>query len=80
MAEAVTAAIEIDADLLSAGELAQIRGALERLDAAASGSERRAIMLALDSINKITEPFASRRMDRTIHRALSGKKLDDMKI
>ena len=80
MAEAVTAAIQIDVDLLSAGELAQIRGALDRLDAAASGSERRAIMLALDSINKITEPFASRRMDRTIHRALSGKKLDDMKV
>ena len=80
MTEAVTAAIEADADLLSAGELTDIRRALAALDAAAAGSERRAIMLALEAINKITEPFASRRMDRSIHRALSGKKLEDMKI
>jgi hypothetical protein len=37
-------------------------------------------MSALERINKITEPFASRRMDRSIHRALSGKKLEDMNI
>ena len=80
MAEAVNAAIEIDTDLLSAGELAEIRYALAALDAAAAGSERRAIMQALESINKITEPFAARRMDRSIHRALSGKKLEEMKI
>ena len=49
-------------------------------DEATAAAHRRAIMLALDSINKITEPFASRRMDRTIHRALAGKKLEDMKI
>jgi molecular chaperone HscA len=80
MVEAVTAAIDADADLLSAVELAEIRRALDTLNGAAQGSERRAIMSALERINKITEPFASRRMDRSIHRALSGKKLEDMNI
>jgi len=80
MLEAVGAAIESDADLLAADELAAIRLALDALAAAAQGSDRRAIMLALEGVNKITEAFAARRMDRSIHRALSGKKLDDMKI
>ena len=80
MLEAATAAIEADADLLTPGELSDIRLALDTLDAAALGSDRRAIMAALERVNKITEPFASRRMNRLIHRALSGKKLEDMKI
>jgi molecular chaperone HscA len=80
MVEAVTAAVEADADLLAAAELAEIRLALDMLNADAQGNDRRAIMLALERVNKITEPFAARRMDRSIHRALSGKKLEDMKI
>jgi len=80
MVEAVGAAIEADADLLTAAELAEIRHALDTLNAAAQGNDRSAIMLALERVNKITEPFAARRMDRSIHRALQGKKLEDMKI
>jgi len=80
MLEAVTAALEAGADLLSADELADIRAALAELAAAAAGSERRAIMTALDRVNKVTEPFAARRMDRSIHQALTGRKLEDMKI
>jgi molecular chaperone HscA len=80
MFEAATAAIAADADLLSAGELAEIRLALEALNAAALGGDRRGIMSTLELVNKITEPFASRRMDRAIHRALSGRKLEDMNI
>jgi len=80
MVEAATAAIEADADLLSAREAAAIRLELDALNAAALGSDRRAIMAALERVNKITEPFAARRMDRSIHRALSGRKLEDMNI
>jgi molecular chaperone HscA len=78
--EAATAALDADADLLTAGELAGIRAALDALNAVASGSDRRAIIAALERVNKITEPFAARRMDRSIHLALTGKKLEDMKI
>jgi molecular chaperone HscA len=80
MLEAVKAALEADADLLAAGELADIRAALDALAAAASGSDRRAITAALECANKVTEPFAARRMDRSIHLALTGRKLEDMKI
>lgn len=80
MLEAATTALEADADLLTAGEFADIRAALDALGAVASGSDRRAIMAALERVNKITEPFAARRMDRSIHLALTGKKLEDMKI
>jgi molecular chaperone HscA len=80
MLEAAKAALEADADLLAAGELADIRAALDALAAAASGSDRRAITAALERANKVTEPFAARRMDRSIHLALTGRKLEDMKI
>ena len=80
MFEAVTAAIDADADLLKEDELEAIRRALDEMNAASQGDDRRALMTALERVNKITEPFASRRMDRSIHRALSGKKLEDMKI
>ena len=80
MLEAVTSALAADADLLAPGELADIRAALAALSEVASGSDRRAIMTALEHVNTITEPFAARRMDRSIHRAFAGKKLEDMEI
>jgi len=78
MLEAVTAALAADAGLLSADELVALKTALDQLGAAAAGSDRRAIMAALERVNKITEPFAARRMDRSIRLALSGRRLEDM--
>ncbi|MBE0621907.1 MAG: Fe-S protein assembly chaperone HscA [Burkholderiales bacterium] len=80
MEEAVTAALAADADLLTPAELADIRAALAALVEVASGSDRGAITTALERVNKITEPFAARRMDRSIDQAFKGKKLEDMKI
>ncbi len=80
MLEAAAAALAADADLLAAQELADIRAALDALAAVASGSDRRAITAALERVNQVTEPFAARRMDRSIHLALTGKKLEDMNI
>ncbi len=80
MQEAVTAALAADADLLTPGELADIRAALAALVEVASGGDRGAITGALERVNKITEPFAARRMDRSIHQAFTGKKLEDMNI
>ncbi len=80
MLESVTAALAADADLLTANELDAVKAALDQLGVAAAGSDRRAIMAALERVNKITEPFAARRMDRSIHRALAGKRLEDMRF
>ena len=80
MLEAATAALAADADLLTPGESADIAVELHALSQASAGNDRRAITLALERVNRITEPFAARRMDRSIHQALSGKKLEDMKL
>lgn len=80
MQEAVTAALAADADLLTPKELADIRAALAALVEVASGGDRGAITAALERVNNITEPFAARRMDRSIHQAFAGKKLEDMNI
>ena len=80
MQEAVTAALAADSDLLTPAELADISAALAALVQVASGSDRGAITTALERVNKITEPFAARRMDRSIHQAFMGRKLEDMKI
>ena len=80
MLEAATAALAADADLLAPAELADVRAALDALAAVAAGEDRRAITTALERVNKITEPFAARRMDRSIRQAFAGKKLEDMKI
>ena len=80
MLEAVGSALAVDAELLAPGELAEIRAALAVLSEVASASDRRAITTALERVNRITEPFAARRMDRSIHQAFTGKKLEDMNI
>jgi molecular chaperone HscA len=80
MEEAVTAALAADAGLLAPAELADIRAALAVLADVAAGGDRGAITAALERVNKITEPFAARRMDRSIDQAFKGKKLEDMKI
>jgi molecular chaperone HscA len=80
MLEAVAAALEADADLLAPQEVADIRSALDALAAVVSGGDRRAITDALERASRITEAFAARRMDRSIHLALTGKKLEDMNI
>jgi molecular chaperone HscA len=80
MEEAVTAALAADAGLLAPEELADIRAALAALVDVAAGGDRGAITAALERVNKITEPFAARRMDRSIDQAFKGKKLEDMKI
>jgi molecular chaperone HscA len=45
-----------------------------------AGDDARAIKAAIDSINKLTETFATRRMDKTIRAALAGQKLSDLKV
>ncbi len=80
MQAAVPAARAADSDLLTPAELADISAALAALVQVASGSDRGAITTAIERVNKITEPFAARRMDRSIHQAFMGRKLEDMKI
>src|SRR5207245_1654859 len=76
MLEATEAALREDADLLSAEELAALRAELEALRKTLSCTDHRPIKSAVERVNRATEAFAGRRMDRSIKRALAGRKVE----
>jgi len=80
LVEATHAALAADGDLLSAGERHQVDVLVERLLAARAGEDPNAIRAALDALARGTESFAARRMDRSVARALSGRKVEDVKL
>jgi molecular chaperone HscA len=73
MLVATESALAADGDLLEAAERAGIDADLEALRTAIAGTDHRAVKAALDRVNRVTEPFAARRMDRTVRQALAGK-------
>ena len=80
LVEATRAALAEDGDLLSAGERHQLEALIDRLVAARKGDDVKAIHGALDLLARGTEALAARRMDRAVARALTGRKLDDVKL
>ncbi|MGL4930833.1 MAG: Hsp70 family protein, partial [Plesiomonas sp.] len=76
--ESVVAALEKDANLLSADELATITQALTELRAVRHGSISSAIEQAIKNVDAATQDFAARRMDESIRHALMGHSVDDM--
>ncbi|MBO9538432.1 Fe-S protein assembly chaperone HscA [Herbaspirillum sp.] len=75
---ATQSALAADSALLSAQERAAIEQQLAAVTAAAQGSDHLAIKAAVDALARGTEEFAARRMDRSVHAALAGKKLDEV--
>jgi molecular chaperone HscA len=73
MLEATMVALQADADLLSAEELHVIQCGVDSLRQAIEGDDHRSIRSAIDRLNKLTDEFAARRMDRSIQRALTGR-------
>ena len=73
---ATEAALASDGELLDPRERAEIDTAIATLRAARAGSDHRAIAAATDTLNRVTGPFAARRMDRGVARALTGRTLD----
>jgi molecular chaperone HscA len=77
---AVRAALAADADLVPAAERGEIDAALERVEQAISRPDRDAINNAAEELEKVTRPFAERRMDRGIRAALAGRNVDEMRL
>ncbi|WP_271009374.1 Fe-S protein assembly chaperone HscA [Paucibacter sp. B51] len=67
-----------DGDLLSEAELADIAGLLQALAQAADGEDADAITAAVEALAKGTEAFAAARMNRGIHKALTGRSVDQI--
>ena len=75
MLVSVLAALEQDEGLLDATELAAIHEGINCLRSQSQRADHRAIKSAIDELNRLTEPFAARRMDRSVRQALKGKNL-----
>lgn len=80
MLESVHQALAEDEALLSDRERAEVQAALERLELAGQGNDAELIHANLNAVNKITETFAARRMDKTIRAALAGHSLEEIKV
>ena len=76
--EAVSAAISVDAQLLSSAELIDIEAALHQLKQLSEGEDTAAIKAAIEHTNHLTDEFAARRMDNSIRQALQGHKVDEV--
>jgi molecular chaperone HscA len=78
--EAVQSALKEDAELLSTLERAHVDTCILRLQTACIGDDRRAIDQAMDALNMGTTEFAARRMNKSVSKALSGKRIDQIEI
>ncbi|MFC4276759.1 Fe-S protein assembly chaperone HscA [Achromobacter aloeverae] len=78
LVESVQAALAADGDLLDAGERATVDAALAGAAGAQDLTDVDAVRAAVQALSDATEDFAARRMDRSIRRALSGRKLDEI--
>ncbi|MHB8938181.1 MAG: Fe-S protein assembly chaperone HscA [Thiobacillus sp.] len=75
--EATQAALDADGlRLLSDTERIAIGRAMDTLQVLLNGQDHVAIKRAADSLNRATAQFAARRMDASIQRALTGRRLD----
>ena len=75
---ATQSALDADSALLNDTERSAIAGLLELVRAKAQGDDHLVIKAAVDALAQGTEEFAARRMDRSVHAALAGKKLDEI--
>ncbi|MCA3825247.1 MAG: Hsp70 family protein, partial [Burkholderia sp.] len=78
MLEATQAALATDGELLDADERTQVDVLAAALRAVAQGDDTNAIEAATKTLADGTDEFAARRMDKSIKRALSGRRLDEI--
>lgn len=76
--ESLNGALAADAALLSAAERQVIDEAAARLSAVAEGNDADAIEEAIKNVDKQTQDFAARRMDKSVRVALKGQSVDEV--
>ena len=74
--DATNTALIADGALLSDNERRAIEQSLAQVASERSQSDHRALRAAVEALNRATEDFASRRMDRSVAKALAGKRVD----
>ena len=78
MLAATGTALREDADLLSVEEVAALRDELDALRKTLACTDHRTIKSGIERVNRASEVFAGRRMDRSIKRALAGRKVESL--
>ncbi|WP_444932123.1 Fe-S protein assembly chaperone HscA [Microbulbifer sp. SSSA002] len=68
---------ENGAQLLDEGELNELEHAMEALRLAHNGGDAEEVRRRIEALNKLSEPFAAKRMDASIKRAMQGHSLDE---
>jgi molecular chaperone HscA len=68
---------ENGAELLSEAELDELERAMQALRFAHNGTDAEEIRRRNEALNQLSEPFAARRMDISIKRAMQGHSLDE---
>ena len=75
---AVQAAMNADAELLDDNDKAAINAAVAKLETAMAGEDRDAINDLAEALDAASRPFAEKRMDRGIRKALAGQNVDSV--
>ena len=75
---ATRAALAVDGDLLSAGEHERIEALMARLETLREGADAHAIDSAVEALAQATEAFAAERMNRSIRKVLSGRRIEEV--
>jgi molecular chaperone HscA len=75
---ALDAAMKSDGDLIEAGERKAIDAAVAKLRETVAGEDRDRIAAAVEALEKVSHPFAQKRMDRAMETALKGQRLDEV--
>ncbi|MDU4171134.1 MAG: molecular chaperone HscA [Citrobacter freundii] len=76
--ESLSGALNADAALLSAAERQAIDTAAAHLSEVAQGDDVDAIEQAIKNVDKQTQEFAARRMDKSVRSALKGHSVDEV--
>ena len=76
--ESLSQALSVDGDLLSDDERAQLDQEMQAARSVCGGLQMEALKRAMDSLTKLSEPFAARRMDRAVSLALTGQSIDQL--
>ncbi len=80
LVEATRQALADDAELLAPDEQRAVESLVAALEALASGDDLAAIKRGVAALNKGTETFASRRMEKSIRSALTGQNIDQLEV
>ena len=80
LVQSIRAALAADGDLLSTPERQSLEAAIASVGRVRAGTDHRAVKPAVAALNSASESFAARRMDRAVSRALTGKRLDEVRV